>query len=73
MTAGLDSIERRAANIYTREIFKEVKKEIKGVASLRVVECETISTMVIYKLSKFGKPGREYKMLFDRNLGKFEC
>ena len=73
LTTGLDSIERGAANVYTREIFKEVKKEIEGVASLCVVGCETISTTVIYKLSKFGKPGHEYKVLFDRNLWKFEC
>ena len=27
----LDSIERGATNVYTREIFKAVKKEIQGV------------------------------------------
>ena len=28
LTMGLDSIEHGVANVYTREIFKEVKKEI---------------------------------------------
>ena len=72
MTTGLDSIERGAAKVYTREIFKEVKKEMEAVASLCVAGCENISTTVIYKLSKFGKPGREYKVLYDQNAEKFQ-
>ena len=51
--------------MYTWEIFKEVKKEIQGVASLCIMGCESISTMVIYKLSKFGKLGCAYKVLYD--------
>ena len=72
LTTGLDSIERGATNVYMREIFREKKKD-KCVASLCVVGCESISTTVIYKLSKFGKPSREYKVLYDRNILQFEC
>ena len=73
MTTGLDSIEWGAAKVYTREIFNKVKKEIASVASLCVVGCESISNTVIYKLSKFGKPGHEYKVLYDQNAEKFQC
>ena len=59
--------------MYTREICKEVKKKIEGVASLCVLGYDSISTTVIYKLSKFGKPGHEYKVLYDQNVDKFEC
>ena len=44
LTIGLDFIKRGAANVYTKEIFKEVKKDVNEVTSLIVSECERIGT-----------------------------
>ena len=60
------------AKVYTREIFKEVKKELKRVVSLCIEKHGTIATSVIYKLSKFGKLGHVYKVLYDRNNEKLD-
>ena len=73
LTTGLESIEQGAANVYTREVFKEVKKEMEGVAALFFGGRDSFATTVVYKLMKFGKPGREYRVLYDRNLEKLEC
>ena len=73
LTTALKSIERGASNVYTREIFKEVKKEIERHAALYVVDTENIATTVVYKLNKFGKSCCEYNVMYDRNLVKFDC
>ncbi|MED6185930.1 hypothetical protein PIB30_118569 [Stylosanthes scabra] len=73
LTTALESIERKAAKVYTREIFKEVQKELEGSALLFVVGCENLSTTATFKLSKYGKPGWEYKVIYDRESEKFEC
>ncbi|QHO56236.1 protein FAR1-RELATED SEQUENCE 5 [Arachis hypogaea] len=73
LTTALESIERKAAKVFTREIFKEVQKELEGAALLFVVGCENLSTTATFKLSKYGKPGWEYKVTYDRESQKFEC
>ena len=53
LTMGLDLIKHGAANIYAREIFKEIRKEIQGVASLLVSKCEKTGATIKYILTKF--------------------
>ena len=73
LTTALESIERAAAKVYTREIFFELKQKLEGVAAVVVVGRETMATTVIYRMTMFGKGYREYKVMYDRNLEKFDC
>ncbi|XP_057731268.1 protein FAR1-RELATED SEQUENCE 5-like [Arachis stenosperma] len=73
LTTGLDSIELFALKVYTRAVFREVKKQIKGVATLLFRGRDSISTTCVYKFSKMGKPNRTYKVLYDPNEERIEC
>ncbi|XP_016199144.1 protein FAR1-RELATED SEQUENCE 5-like [Arachis ipaensis] len=73
LTTGLDSIELFASKVYTRAIFREVKKQIKGVASLLFRSRDSISTTSVYQFSKMGKPNKIHKVLYDPNEEKIEC
>ncbi|RYR78210.1 hypothetical protein Ahy_A01g002942 [Arachis hypogaea] len=73
LTTGLDSIELFASKLYTRAIFREVKKQIKGVATLLFRGRDSISTTVVYKFSRMGAPGRIHKVLFDPDDKKIQC
>ncbi|MED6164837.1 hypothetical protein PIB30_093942 [Stylosanthes scabra] len=44
-----------------------------GINSILFVRKESIPTIVIYTLTKFGGGAREYKVKFDRSMGKFYC
>ncbi|RYQ79722.1 hypothetical protein Ahy_Scaffold1g106590 isoform K [Arachis hypogaea] len=73
LTTGLDSIELFASKLYTRAVFREVKKQIKGVATLLFRGRDSISTTVVYKFSRMGAPGRIHKVLFDPDDKKIQC
>nr|XP_025662163.2 protein FAR1-RELATED SEQUENCE 5-like [Arachis hypogaea] len=73
LTTGLDSIERFASKVYTRAVFREVKKQIKAVATLLFRAKDSISTTTVYTFSRMGKPNRTHKVLVDPNEGKIEC
>ncbi|XP_016164658.1 protein FAR1-RELATED SEQUENCE 5-like [Arachis ipaensis] len=73
LTTSLDSIERFASKVYTRAVFREVKKQIKAVATLLFRGKDSISTTTVYTFSRMGKPNRKHKVLFDPNEEKIEC
>ncbi|RYR74180.1 hypothetical protein Ahy_A02g008812 [Arachis hypogaea] len=73
LTTGLDSIELFASKVYTRAVFREVKKQIKGVATLLFRSRDSISTNSVYQFSKMGKPNKTHKVLYDLNEEKIEC
>ncbi|KAL4381139.1 hypothetical protein AHAS_Ahas04G0103600 [Arachis hypogaea] len=73
LTTGLDSIELFASKVYTRAVFREVKKQIKGVANLLFRSRDSISTTSVYQFSKMGKPNKIHKELYDPNEEKIEC
>ncbi|KAL4286630.1 hypothetical protein AHAS_Ahas19G0105400 [Arachis hypogaea] len=50
-----------ASKMYTRGVFKEVKKQIKGVGTLLFFDKDNISTTTIYKFSKMGNRCRVRK------------
>ncbi|RYR13813.1 hypothetical protein Ahy_B04g070602 isoform G [Arachis hypogaea] len=54
-------------------VFREVKKQIKGVATLLFQGRESISTTIVYSFSKMGRPDRVCKVLYDPNDQKIEC
>nr|XP_025625173.1 protein FAR1-RELATED SEQUENCE 5-like [Arachis hypogaea] len=72
---GLDRVVKNYRNneVYTQAVFREVKKQIKGVATLLFRGKESISTTCVYKFSKMGKPNRTYRVLYDPNEEMIEC
>ncbi|XP_016185318.1 protein FAR1-RELATED SEQUENCE 5-like [Arachis ipaensis] len=70
---ALDSIELFASKLYTRVVFREVKKQIKGVVTLLFRGRVSISTVAVYKFSRMGAHGRIHKVLFDPDDKKIEC
>ncbi|RYR09985.1 hypothetical protein Ahy_B05g078429 isoform E [Arachis hypogaea] len=73
LTTGLDKIELFAAKLYTRAVFKEVRKQIKGVGSLLFLGKDSISTTSVYKFSSVGNRSRVRKVLYDPSEPKIEC
>ncbi|XP_016164772.1 protein FAR1-RELATED SEQUENCE 5-like [Arachis ipaensis] len=73
LTTGLDKIELFASKIYTSVVFKEVRKQIKGVGSLLFLGKDSISTTSIYKFSSMGNRRMIRKVLYDPTEPKIEC
>ncbi|RYR13815.1 hypothetical protein Ahy_B04g070602 isoform E [Arachis hypogaea] len=73
LNTGFRAIELSALKLYTRAVFREVKKQIKGVATLLFQGRESISTTIVYSFSKMGRPDRVCKVLYDPNDQKIEC
>ncbi|RYR39183.1 hypothetical protein Ahy_A09g044656 [Arachis hypogaea] len=70
LTTGLDSIERFASKVYSRVMFREVKKQFKAMATLLFWGKDNINTTTVYTFSRMGKPNRTHKVLFDPNEEK---
>ncbi|KAL4316379.1 hypothetical protein AHAS_Ahas15G0279200 [Arachis hypogaea] len=66
-------MELFASKVYTQAVFKEVKKQIKGVATLLFRGRDSISTTCVYRFSRMGKPDKTHKVLYDLNEEKIEC
>ena len=73
ITGCLDSIERSAANVYTRAVFNEVKKEMDRVGTVNFVSRKRVSTTILYITEDYGNPGRRVMTLFENNVVKLEC
>ncbi|KAL4300990.1 protein FAR1-RELATED SEQUENCE 9-like [Arachis hypogaea] len=73
LTTSLDLIELFATKVNTRAVFREVKKQIKGVATLLIRGKESISMTSVYQFSKMGKPNKTHRVLYDPNEEKIEC
>ncbi|KAL4393675.1 hypothetical protein AHAS_Ahas02G0075700 [Arachis hypogaea] len=73
LTTGLDRIELFASKTYTRAVFKEVRKQIKGVGSLLFLGKDSISTTSVYKFSSIGNRRRIREVLYDPTEPKIEC
>ncbi|KAJ1383386.1 Zinc finger, PMZ-type [Sesbania bispinosa] len=73
LTTYLNKIERQAAQIFTQEIFKEVKNEIEGSGAFNVVERVENTSQVTYKLNKYCKPDRKICVAYDILKSEFLC
>ncbi|CAH9095465.1 unnamed protein product [Cuscuta epithymum] len=73
MTSSLKHLERQAANIYTLEMFTEVRKEIELGCALNVVGRIENGDELTLHLSKYGHPESLVKVDFDRSNSKFSC
>ncbi|RYR21704.1 hypothetical protein Ahy_B03g067028 [Arachis hypogaea] len=63
----------RNNELYTRAVFREVKKQIKGVATLLFRGKDSIGMTTVYTFSRMGKPNKTHKVLIDPNEEKIEC
>ncbi|RYQ85201.1 protein FAR1-RELATED SEQUENCE 9-like [Arachis ipaensis] len=73
MTTGLESIERAISQIYTKEIFFEVKKEIECVVALIILHRKSYGSTEKFMFRKFRKPHRVYSVLYESNSERYEC
>ncbi|KAL4356712.1 hypothetical protein AHAS_Ahas09G0114100 [Arachis hypogaea] len=68
LTTGLDSIERFASKVYSRVMFREVKKQFKAMATLLFWGKDNINTTTVYTFSRMGKPNRTHKDQGPRHI-----
>ncbi|XP_058746823.1 protein FAR1-RELATED SEQUENCE 5-like [Vicia villosa] len=73
MTTHLYETERHALQIYTAEIFKEVKDEIMKAGSLIVEEKLERTDLKIYKLTKYRRANYEVDVYYDGRTLQCEC
>ncbi|RYQ89479.1 hypothetical protein Ahy_B09g096101 isoform B [Arachis hypogaea] len=73
LTTNLQSLELCDVNIYTREIFKLVRKQIEEVVSLDIIHSKPLSTTMVYKICAFQKRVKIFTVVYDRNEKKLEC
>ncbi|XP_057757619.1 protein FAR1-RELATED SEQUENCE 5-like [Arachis stenosperma] len=69
----LDPLERFAADVYTRELFLDVKREIEGVRAVNFVAKVCQSTTMVYTVEDYGIPGRPLTLLYDRVVNRVQC
>ncbi|RYR02817.1 hypothetical protein Ahy_B06g081650 [Arachis hypogaea] len=67
MTTCLDPLEKYTANVYTREIFVDAKKEIVSVSAVNFVAKIRCSTTMVYTLEEYDDPSTEMMVLYDRH------
>ncbi|MED6121955.1 hypothetical protein PIB30_117136 [Stylosanthes scabra] len=73
MTTSLESLERDAAETYTKAVFGDVRLEIERVAVVNLVRLGRSLTTKIYTLEDYGFSGRNVIVLFDINMGMMKC
>ncbi|XP_052107523.1 protein FAR1-RELATED SEQUENCE 5-like [Arachis duranensis] len=67
ITTCLDPLKRFAADVYTRELFLYVRREIVGVSAVNFVVKVRRSTTMVYTVEDYGIPGRPLTLLYDRH------
>lgn len=73
MTTTLLKIEREASQSFTFEIFSEVKNEIEKCGALNVIVRMEDGDKLRFKMNKYGEPGREINVFYDRENSAFLC
>ncbi|XP_057730159.1 protein FAR1-RELATED SEQUENCE 5-like [Arachis stenosperma] len=73
MTMGLETLERSASKLYTREIFYEVQKQIEGVAALLILHRDSFGSTEKFMFRKFRRPHHVYSVFLDRSCDKYAC
>ncbi|XP_052116606.1 protein FAR1-RELATED SEQUENCE 5-like [Arachis duranensis] len=73
LTTCLQDIEKQAADIFTRSMFKEVRCEIEEAGKLNVVTHSVSNNEVKVRINKYRQPGRECEVQYDKVTKKFAC
>ncbi|KAJ1388811.1 protein FAR1-RELATED SEQUENCE 5-like [Sesbania bispinosa] len=69
MTTALEKYELEASNLYTRNKFFDVRKEIEKVAAINVIDRSDVGNVVRMKMNKFGSPDVENVVQLDKSNG----
>ncbi|XP_057720228.1 protein FAR1-RELATED SEQUENCE 5-like [Arachis stenosperma] len=73
LTTCLESFEKQAAELYTRNIFKLVKDEIEAADALNVTECPNSGDIVEYSTSEYFNQQWEFKVSYNKDKDLFAC
>ncbi|XP_015945863.1 protein FAR1-RELATED SEQUENCE 5-like [Arachis duranensis] len=72
-TSQCEDIEKQAADIFTRNMFKEVRCEIEEAGKLNVVTHSVSNNEVKVRINKYRQLGRECEVQYDKVTKKFAC
>ncbi|KAL4397566.1 hypothetical protein AHAS_Ahas01G0204700 [Arachis hypogaea] len=73
LTTCLESFEKQAAELYTRNIFKLVKDEIEAAGALNVTECPNSGDIVEYNTSEYFNQQWQFKVSYKKDKDLFAC
>ncbi|KAJ1443590.1 Zinc finger, PMZ-type [Sesbania bispinosa] len=73
MTTALEKYEVEASNLYTRNKFFDVRKEIEKVVAINVIDRSDVDNVVRMKMNKFGNPDVENVVQLDKSNGNLIC
>ncbi|RYR68817.1 hypothetical protein Ahy_A03g015287 [Arachis hypogaea] len=73
LTTCLESFEKQAAELYTRNIYKLVKDEIEAAGALNVTECPNSGDIVEYSTSEYFNHQWEFKVSYNKDKDLFAC
>ncbi|XP_020967686.1 protein FAR1-RELATED SEQUENCE 5-like [Arachis ipaensis] len=73
LTTCLESFEKQAAELYTRNIFKLVKDEIEAARALNVNECPNSGDIVEYNTSEYFNQQWKFKVSYNKDKDLFAC
>ncbi|XP_072071971.1 protein FAR1-RELATED SEQUENCE 5-like [Arachis hypogaea] len=73
LTTCLESFEKKAAEIYNRNIFKLVKDEIETAGALNVTECPNSGDIVEYNMSEYFNQQGLFKVSYNKDKDLFVC
>ncbi|RYQ97611.1 hypothetical protein Ahy_B08g093688 [Arachis hypogaea] len=73
LTTCLESFEKQAAELYTRNIFKLVKDEIEAAAALNVTECPNNGDIIEYNTSEYFNQQWQFKVSYNKDKDLFAC
>ncbi|KAJ1426057.1 Zinc finger, PMZ-type [Sesbania bispinosa] len=73
MTTALERYEVQASNVYMRNKFFDVRKQIEKVTAINVIERTDVGNVITMKMNKFGTPDSSYIVTLDKSDGNFVC
>ncbi|KAJ1386573.1 Zinc finger, PMZ-type [Sesbania bispinosa] len=73
MTTALERYEVQASNVYTRNKFFDVRKQIEKVSAINVIERTDVGNVITMQMNKFGTPDSSYIVTLDKSDGNFVC
>ncbi|XP_045817796.1 protein FAR1-RELATED SEQUENCE 5-like isoform X4 [Trifolium pratense] len=73
LTNALEGIEIDASKVFTRNKFREVKKQIEGAGALNVIERTELGNNVTLKMNRFCNPNLNISVRLDKVENIFSC
>ncbi|QHN92715.1 Protein FAR1-RELATED SEQUENCE [Arachis hypogaea] len=73
LTTCLESFEKQATELYTRNIFKLVKDDIEAAGALNVTKCPNSRDIVEYNTSEYFNQQWQFKVSYNKDKDLFAC